>query len=115
MRRLSIRSLGLGRGVPASAVLAALAIVGCNKDDRGGDVGLDDGIGEGIDGDGDSEGIESEEDNGDDGNDEPLLDMSAETDGEVPCGEGDLCEGECEIPPHTPCDAPANAPLIQTM
>jgi hypothetical protein len=92
-------------------------MAGCAKE-RDSDAGLEDGIGDGIDtldDDDEDDGSEAVDDDNGDGDDEPLLDMSVEDDGEVPCGEGELCEGECEIPPHTPCDAPANTPLIQTM
>lgn len=47
---------------------------------------------------------------------DPKFDMSGgETDSDtmIPCGEGDLCE--CEIPPHTPCDAAANVPIVQAL
>ncbi|MFV8751061.1 choice-of-anchor L domain-containing protein [Nannocystaceae bacterium ST9] len=98
-----------------SAFVVALLGSGCAKDDHSSDIGLDEGIEDGIDSVGD--GIETgEETSGNTtNNDSPLLDMGAGSDGEVPCGEGELCEGECEIPPHTPCDAAANTPLIQTM
>ncbi len=104
--------------MPVSAVSAVLVSVlagGCTKDDRG-DVGDDEGIGEGID-----EGVEGGSDttsnttNNTDNDDGPLLDQGGGSEGEVPCGEGELCEGDCDIPPHTPCDAAANTPLIQTM
>ena len=46
----------------------------------------------------------------------PKLDMdpggNEEAEG-VPCGEGDFCD--CEIPPHSPCDANANTPIANAM
>ena len=120
MQRVAIRWFALGQGMPASAVSAALVsllAVGCGgKDGHGAEVGVDDGIDSGID-----SGIDTQGDGDGDpttnttSNDSPLLDQGAGSDGEVPCGEGELCEGECDIPPHTPCDAAANSPLIQTM
>jgi hypothetical protein len=119
MRSLAIRSLALGHGVRASAVLAALSglvVTGCAKDDRDSEAGLE-GIGDGIDdGIDDDDDDDDEEEDDDDGSDSPLLDQGGGSEeGEVPCGEGQLCEGECDIPEHIPCDAAANTPLIQTM
>lgn len=104
--------------MPGSAVSAALVClvgVGCAPE-RSDDVGIDDGIGEDLDGLTTVDGDDNEDDNGSSSSDDgPLLDMGVGSEGEVPCGEGELCEGDCDIPPHTPCDAAANAPLIQTM
>jgi len=79
-----------------------------------GDVGTGsaDGIPSGIDGDGtDGDGDGDE----DESTTSVKLDMPEPTgdEGEIPCGEGELCE--CDIPPHIPCDAAANIPLAQAM
>jgi hypothetical protein len=97
----------------ASFVSVAMLASACSKD--AGSEGMGDGISaSGIPGDGDDD-------------DETTSNTSAETDikfdmpddttdsDEVPCGEGELCEGECEIPPHTPCDANANTPIVQAL
>jgi hypothetical protein len=103
-------------GLWASAVSVAMLASGCSKD-TGSEAG-DDGIsGSGIPGDGDGD-DDNETSGGMTSADTDIkFDMPADTesDTEVPCGEGELCEGECEIPPHTPCDANANTPIVQAL
>ena len=99
----------------SSVSLAALTIFACKGDDGpGGDEYVDSGI---LD-------VDSLDTN--DTND-TLTSTGTSTTGGVkldmggggtaetglPCGEGDFCE--CDIPPHTPCDAAANTPLIRAM
>ena len=43
----------------------------------------------------------------------PKLDMDENSEGPLPCGEGDFCD--CEIPPHTPCDAAADTPIARAI
>jgi hypothetical protein len=103
-------------GLWASAVSVAMLASGCSKD-TGSEAG-DDGIsGSGIPGDGDGDDDNETSGGMTSADTDVKFDMPEETDSdtEVPCGEGELCEGECEIPPHTPCDANANTPIVQAL
>ncbi|WP_106395595.1 choice-of-anchor L domain-containing protein [Enhygromyxa salina] len=88
----------------------SLLALGCGKDSGADASSGADGISSGIggDGDSDSEGGDSDPDTG-----SPKLDMDSEDTDMLPCGEGELCE--CDIPPHTPCDGPANTPVVQAL
>jgi hypothetical protein len=90
----------------------------CAKE-TGAEDGVNDGISVGgIPGDGDGDEDIGDETTGNSSADTDIkFDMPEETgnETEVPCGEGELCEGECEIPPHTPCDANVNTPIVQAM
>jgi hypothetical protein len=101
-------------GLLASVVSVAMLGSGCTKE-AGSEDGSADGISaSGIPGDGDGD----TETSGNTSADTDIkFDMPEETDSdtEVPCGEGQLCEGECEIPPHTPCDQNVNTPIVQAM
>lgn len=96
-----------------SAVVLSLLVFGCTDD---GPVNTNDGvdgIGDGLDIGEDTAGDEESEDDG------PTtgvkLDMPEESadEEELPCEEGEFCE--CDIPPHTPCDAEANTPIARAM
>jgi hypothetical protein len=101
----------------ASAVSVAMLASGCSKDP-----GSADGSGDGISADsgipGDGDGDDGDETTGNTSADTDIkFDMPEDTadDGETdnPCGEGQLCD--CEVPPHTPCDANANTPIVQVL
>ena len=109
-------------GAQLAVVLSIGLVAGCSDDGRG------DETGGGISNSGPTLGTGVPETTGetdsddtlttDDTNDSmPKLDQASDDsdsgDSGLPCGEGDLCE--CEIPPHTPCDAAANVPLSQAM
>jgi hypothetical protein len=103
-------------GLWASAVSVAMLASGCTKETGSEDGGDGISASSGIPGDGD--GDDNETSGGNTSADTDVkFDMPADTDSdtEVPCGEGELCEGECEIPPHTPCDANANTPIVQVL
>jgi hypothetical protein len=105
--------------MPVLLVSAGLfGLPGCSSE-REDDSATSDGIGSGIDTntDADTEDTDPTDATDPDGNDGPLLDMGngEGAEGMDPCGEGELCEGDCDIPEHVPCDAAANSPLAQTI
>lgn len=108
-------TLGAGRshGARFTAVAAlSLLVFGCGKDTDDAGTGAD-GISSGIgEGDGDAETDGGDADSGPDTG-SPKLDMDTNDTDMVPCGEGELCE--CDVPPHTPCDGPANTPIVQAL
>jgi hypothetical protein len=97
----------IARVTTISLSLLALAC----SDDAGSDTSgagiTTSGISASGDGDGDTSGVTSNT------TEDPKFDMGNGETGENPCGEGQLCE--CEVPPHTPCDAPANVPIVQAL
>lgn len=111
---VSVRTARVTCGLWASVVSVAMLASGCSKE-AGSEDGSADGISaSGIPGDGDGDAETSGNTSADT---DIKFDMPDETgnDTEIPCGEGQLCEGECEIPPHTPCDANANTPIVQAI
>lgn len=96
----------------ATAMLSGVMALGCKPapaDDSGTD-GIDSGIDSGVD-----SGVDSET-TADSGNSTTNIKLDVDDDNEtdtVPCGEGDFCD--CEIPEHTPCDGPANTPIVQAL
>lgn len=111
--KLAMRTIlgGSHSALSVSAVLTALALASACTDD-GGTPPAGDGItDEGISSIGDDDmGDDADDDDGDDNGTTGMdkLDMPEEEgEGMLPCGEGEFCD--CEIPPHTPCDAAANA------
>ena len=101
-----------------ATLLLALPAVACGPGERTPGTG-DDGIGSGFSAgdDGGGAGDDASDDSSPDDGGSPLLDMptsGGDGGGDPGCGEGQLC-GECEIPPHLPCDAAADTPLIRAL
>jgi hypothetical protein len=93
--------------------IAALSLmaVGCKADPAtAGTDGIDGGIDSGID-----SGATGDTTTSDSGDGDIKLDVegNSEETGSIPCGEGEFCD--CEIPEHTPCDSPANTPIVQAL
>src|SRR5262245_57589621 len=114
---LSVDGARFTTGLWASAVSVAMLASGCTKDagSEAGDEGISGGN-SGISSAGDGDGDDAETGGMTSADTDVKFDMPDDTtdsDTEIPCGEGDLCE--CEIPPHTPCDANANTPLVQVI
>jgi hypothetical protein len=106
------RLTGVLRASSVSVAALSLLAFGCTSAPQ--TDGSADGIsGSGIPGDGDGDETTGDGDGG--ASTGPKLDVSGEeTDtNTLPCGEGELCE--CEIPPHTACDAAANTPIVQAL
>ncbi len=96
-----------------SCVLVSLLAFGCSKEPGVSreDAGLDSGISS-------LDGTDTDPGDGDGDDENPTttglkLDVEENNDGELPCGEGDFCE--CDIPPHTPCDAAADTPISRVI
>jgi hypothetical protein len=114
---LSVALPRLPSGVLVSAVSVAMLASGCTKD-PGSEAGGDGISSTGIESLGDGDGDETTGNNTSADTEDVKFDMPQEggNESQDPCGEGgegELCD--CEIPPHTPCDANANTPLVQVL
>jgi hypothetical protein len=104
----------LARVSTVSAALVSLLTFACTKEEGGGAFETGNPT-SGISSLGDTGNGDGDEDSGTNPTTTgPLLDVEdSNTGGELPCGEGQFCE--CEIPPHTPCDAAADTPIARAL